>query len=50
MSSTNRNKTARSELDYYITPTADIRAFLNAFLENHEDIDLSKLTILDPCA
>lgn len=50
MSSTNRNKTARSELDYYVTPPEDIQTFLDAFLANHEDIDLSTLAILDPCA
>lgn len=50
MSSTNRNKTARSELDYYVTPHSDIQKFLDAFLANHPEIDLSQLSILDPCA
>jgi len=50
MSSTNRGKTSRSELDYYVTPQADIKEFLTSFLVNHPEIDLSKLSILDPCA
>lgn len=48
MSSTNRGYN-RHKTDYYITPQKDIKLFLDNFLEV-EDLDLSKLKILDPCS
>lgn len=51
MSSTNRSSARDSHIaDYYVTPPSDIQTFLDAFLANHENIDLSKLAILNPCA
>ena len=51
MSSTNRSSSRDSHIaDYYVTPPLDIQEFLNAFLENHPDINLSNMSILDPCA
>lgn len=51
MSSTNRSSARDSHVaDYYVTPPIDIQEFLDAFLNNHPDIQLDKMSILDPCA
>ena len=48
MSSTNRNKTQRSELDYYVTPKKCIKEFL---LTHTNPVDIwGELKWLDPCA
>lgn len=50
MSSTNRSSARDSHLaDYYVTPLEPIRSFLDKFCED-ENIDLSTISILDPCA
>ena len=51
MSSTNRSDSRDNHIaHYYVTPPLDIQEFLDAFLANHENLDLSAFTILDPCA
>lgn len=49
MSSTNRNKTKRSELDYYVTPQKAIEVFLTEFI-NDVDLNMKRPYVLDPCA
>jgi hypothetical protein len=43
------NKEERSKYDYYVTPQEDVRAFIEAFTEDHGDVFTGRL-ILDPCA
>lgn len=51
MSSTNRSDSRDKHIaDYYVPPPLDIQEFLDAFLANHEKLDLSDMNILDPCA